>query len=420
MNSLPSLKGVKDAATVIKDIVEYTPFQHNQRISNKLNCSVYLKREDLQRVRSFKIRGAYNKINSIVEDARKRGVVCASAGNHAQGFALACSSLKINGTVYMPTTTPKQKINQVKTFGKDYINVVLFGDFFDDCQSVAIKIAKKNKNVFIHAFDDVKVIEGQGTVALEILEQLDKELDYLFVPIGGGGLISGVLTVFKSLSPKTKIIGVEPAGAQAMTKSLKEGKVITLNEIDKFVDGAAVKRVGQITMNCCKNYLDEIISVDEGKICQTILDLYNKDGIVSEPAGAIAISGLEVYNNEKIKNKNIGAFICGGNNDFFRISEIKERALLYAKLKHYFILKFPQRSGALKDFLINVLGPNDDITFFEYSKKNSRNNAPAIIGIELKKQEDFAPLVEKMKKFNFFGEYINNKPNLFQIFLENT
>ncbi|MBU79173.1 MAG: threonine dehydratase [Flavobacteriales bacterium] len=420
MSSLPSLSGVKNAARIIKDIIEETPFQFNERISNELNCNVYLKREDLQQVRSFKIRGAYNKINSIVVKARKNGVVCASAGNHAQGFALACSSLRIQGQVYMPTTTPKQKIEQVKTFGKNYVKVELIGDFFDDCQSIAIDFAKQNNKIFIHAFDDIKVIEGQGTTALEILNQFDKQLDYLFVPIGGGGLISGVLTVFKELSPKTKIIGVEPSGAKAMKKSLEKGKLYTLTKIDKFVDGAAVKRVGELTLKCCKKYLDEIIHVHEGKICKTILDLYNKDGIVSEPAGALGIAGLEVYSYKKIKNKNVGVFICGGNNDFFRISEIKERALLYAKLKHYFILKFPQRSGALKDFLNKVLGPNDDITFFEYSKKNSRTNAPAIIGIELKKQDDLKPLVEKMKKYNFFGEHINNKPDLFQIFLENT
>tara|TARA_Y100000992_G_scaffold3763_1_gene2411 strand:+ start:223 stop:1485 length:1263 start_codon:yes stop_codon:yes gene_type:complete len=420
MNFSPSLSGVKSAAKVLKDIVKTTPFQYNQRISNKLNCNVYLKREDLQLVRSFKIRGAYNKVNSVANKARKTGVVCASAGNHAQGFALACSSLKIHGIVYMPITTPKQKIEQVKTFGKKYVKVELIGDFFDDCQSIAIDFAKQQNKIFIHAFNDTKVIEGQGTAALEILNQIDKQLDYLFVPIGGGGLVSGVLTVFKELSPKTKIIGVEPSGAQAMTKSLEKGKVYTLKDIDKFVDGAAVKRVGELTLKCCKNLLDEIIHVHEGKICKTILDLYNKDGIVSEPAGALGIAGLEVYGNEKIIKKNIGVFICGGNNDFFRISEIKERALLYAKLKHYFIIKFPQRSGALKDFLNKVLGPNDDITFFEYSKKNSRTNAPAIIGIELKKQDDLKPLVDKMKKYNFFGEYINNKPDLFQIFLENT
>tara|TARA_B110000444_G_C18851384_1_gene605923 strand:+ start:362 stop:1615 length:1254 start_codon:yes stop_codon:yes gene_type:complete len=417
MNLSLSLSGVISAAKTLHGIAVKTPFQFNPRLSKNLACNVYVKREDLQIVRSFKIRGAYNKISSIADKARKTGVICASAGNHAQGFAFACNSLKIYGIVYMPITTPKQKIAQVKVFGDKYITVKLIGDFYDDCQSIAIEIAKNSDKIYIHAFDDLKVIEGQGTSALEIIDQAKKKLDYLFVPIGGGGLVSGVLTVFKELSPNTKIIGLEPSGAPSMSKSLNDGLVQELIHIDKFVDGAAVKKVGNLPFEYCKNFLDDIIQVPEGKICQTILDLYNKEGIVSEPAGALSIAGLEIYKGD-LKNKEIGVFICGGNNDIFRTPEIKERALLYAKLKHYFIIKFPQRSGALKDFLNNVLGPNDDITFFEYSKKNSRNNAPAVIGIELKNKDDFNPLLERMKKHNFYGEYLNNKPDLLQIWLK--
>lgn len=417
MKSLPTISGVKLAAESLNGISFKTPFQFNPRISKNLNCNVYVKREDLQKVRSFKIRGAFNKINSISQKNRKTGVVCASAGNHAQGFAFACNKLKINGVVYMPITTPPQKVEQVKIFGEKYITVKLVGDYFDDCQVIAKSNALRTNKIFIHAFDDIKVIEGQGTSALEILEQSDDKLDYLFVPIGGGGLISGVLTVFKELSPNTKIIGIEPSGAPSMTKSLENGSVHELDYIDKFVDGAAVKKVGEIPLNCCKKFLDEIIQVPEGKICQTILDLYNKDGIVSEPAGALSIAGLEIYTGDII-NKRIGVYICGGNNDIFRTPEIKERALLYAKLKHYFIIKFPQRSGALKDFLNNVLGPNDDITFFEYSKKNTRDKAPAVIGIQLKKIKDFDPLILRMKKHGFYGEYLNDKPDLLQIWIK--
>ena len=417
MKSLPTISGVKLAAESLNGISIKTPFQFNPRISKNLNCYVYVKREDLQKVRSFKIRGAFNKINSISQKDRKTGVVCASAGNHAQGFAFACNKLKIKGIVYMPITTPPQKVDQVKIFGEKYITVKLIGDYFDDCQVIAKSIAVKTNKIFIHAFDDIKVIEGQGTSALEILEQSDNKLDYLFVPIGGGGLISGVLTVFKELSPNTKIIGIEPSGAPSMTKSIENGSVHELDYIDKFVDGAAVKKVGEIPLNCCKNLLDEIIQVPEGKICQTILDLYNKDGIVSEPAGALSIAGLEIYTGDII-NKRIGVYICGGNNDIFRTPEIKERALLYAKLKHYFIIKFPQRSGALKDFLNNVLGPNDDITFFEYSKKNTRDKAPAVIGIQLKNIKDFDPLILRMKKYGFYGEYLNDKPDLLQIWIK--
>ena len=406
---LPDLKGVRNASENLQGVSVLTPLVINERLSNDLNCKIYLKREDLQQVRSFKIRGAFNKIRSIDSDYLKnKTLVCASAGNHAQGFAYSCNKLKINGKIYMPVTTPKQKIERVKIFGGEYVEIILIGDNFDDAQYEAQK-QNTDKDLFVHAFDDVNVIEGQGTIGLEILDQVDKHFDYLIVPVGGGGLISGIITVFKELSPKTKIIGVEAEGAPAMSKSLKDGKIIKLDSIDNFVDGVSIKKIGKIPFDICKKYLDEILLVPEGKICQTILDLYNKDGIVVEPAGAIGISALEL-NNKMFIDKNVGVLICGGNNDFTRMAEIRERALFYSNLKHYFIVKFPQRAGALKEFVNNVLGKNDDITFFEYVKKNNRENGTAIVGIELKFSKDLNDLVKKMKENGFFGEYLNEKP----------
>ncbi|MBT4293649.1 MAG: threonine ammonia-lyase IlvA [Flavobacteriaceae bacterium] len=406
---LPNLNGVKNASDNLKDVSIVTPLLLNERLSKKFNSRIFLKREDLQKVRSFKIRGAFNKIKSLdLDNSKDKQIICASAGNHAQGFAYSCKKLKIFGTVYMPETTPKQKVDRVKMFGGDFIKIILIGDNFDDAQKEAQKKINDD-TIFIHPFDDNNVIEGQGTIALELLNQIDKHFDYLIIPIGGGGLISGIITVFKELSPKTKIIGVEAKGAPAMFKSIRQNKIIELNKIDNFVDGVSIRKIGNIPFEICKDNLDDLLLVPEGKVCQTILDLYNKDGIVAEPAGAIGISALEMY-HEKFTNKNVGVLICGGNNDITRMSEIKERALLYSNLKHYFVVKFPQRSGALKEFVNNVLGENDDITFFEYVKKNNREYTTAIVGIELKLSKDLLYLTKKMKENGFFSEYLNDKP----------
>ena len=405
----PNLNGVRSAQDNLKDVSIVTPLELNDRLSKEFNSRVFLKREDLQKVRSFKIRGAFNKIKSLnLSNSKEKQIICASAGNHAQGFAYSCKKLKIFGTVYMPETTPKQKVDRVKMFGGDFIKIVLTGDNFDDAQNEAKKQINK-ETIFIHPFDDSTVIEGQGTIALEILDQIDKHFDYLIIPIGGGGLISGIITVFNELSPKTKIIGVEAEGAPAMMKSIEQKKIIELDKIDGFVDGVSIKKIGKIPFKICKNNLDDLIVVPEGKICQTILDLYNKDGIVVEPAGAIGISALDMY-HENFINKNVGILICGGNNDIIRMSEIKERALLYSNLKHYFIVRFPQRSGSLKEFVNNVVGENDDITFFEYVKKNNREYTTAVVGIELKFSKDLDELIKKMKENGFFGEYLNDKP----------
>ena len=409
----PQLKAVKEAVERISKVVVKTPLTPSFTYSKKFSANVMLKREDLQQVRSYKIRGAYNKISSLPNEQLDKGVICASAGNHAQGVAFACNKLQAKGVIYMPITTPKQKVDQTKMFGGDWVEVVLKGDTFDDSFKSSMKHAEKFGLVFIHPFDDEKVIEGQATIGLEILEQANEPIDYVFAPLGGGGLLAGLSSMFKEISPSTKIIGVEPQGAASMTTSLKEGKLVELESIERFVDGAAVQKVGSRNFEICKENLDKMITVPEGKICQTILDLYNQDAIVVEPAGAMAISALDLF-AEEIKGKNVVCIVSGSNNDITRTAEIKERALLYAGLKHYFVISFPQRAGALKDFLDKVLGPNDDITHFEYTKKHHRENAPAVVGIELNDPADFQPLLDRMKANNFYGEYLNDKPNLFQ------
>jgi len=409
----PSIDNVKQAADTIKQVSAITPLGQSLRLSEYFKANIFLKREDLQQVRSYKIRGAYNKISSLTSEEAKKGVVCASAGNHAQGVALSCKLLQIEGTIYMPTPTPKQKIEQVKMFGGDFITIKLVGDTFDDANGAAVEACTALGKSFIHPFNDEKVIEGQGTVGLEILEQATAPIDYVFIAVGGGGLASGLSSVFKALSPNTKIIGVEPEGAPSMLTSIKNNKNTTIENIEKFVDGAAVQRVGDLTFEICKANLHDMITVHEGKVCQTILELYNKDAIVVEPAGALSISALDSY-AEAIKGKNVVCVVSGSNNDITRTAEIKERALLYANLKHYFILKFPQRAGALKEFVVDILGPTDDITHFQYAKKTNRENGSAVVGILLKSADDLEPLIEKMKARNFFGDYLNDKPDLFQ------
>ena len=316
----------------------------------------------------------------------------------------------------MPVTTPKQKINQVKMFGGEFVEVVLVGDTFDQANQAAIETCEAEGKTFIPPFNDMKIIEGQGTVGLEILQQSRVAIDYIFVPIGGGGLASGLGSVCKLMSPNTKVIGVEPAGAAGMKRSFEKGEVVELGEIDKFVDGAAVQKVGDITFDICRKVLDDIVVVPEGKVCSTILNLYNFDAIVVEPAGALSISALDYY-RDKIKGKNVVCIVSGSNNDIVRMEDIKERSLLYEGLKHYFVVRFPQRAGALQNFVSNVLGPHDDITYFEYKKKTNREKGPVLIGIELQNPDDFQGLTERMRESNIDYEYLNDNPNLFEFLI---
>lgn len=408
------VENIFQAKVRLKGIAEATPLQYNYNLSQHYSARILLKREDLQVVRSYKIRGAYNKMASMPKEELQRGVVCASAGNHAQGVAFACQKMKVMGRIYMPAVTPRQKVNKVKRFGKDFIEVVLVGDTFDDSYDQAIEYAEENKLVFVHPFDDEKVIEGQGTVGLEILEDAKEPVDFVFVAIGGGGLISGLGSCFKQISPKTKIIGIEPSGAPAMYESIRQKKLVTLDHIDNFVDGAAVRRVGEKTFAIARQVVDDLLLVDEGKVCSTILHLYNEEGIVVEPAGALTLAALDQY-QEQIKGKTVVCVVSGSNNDITRTEEIKERALLYEGLMHFFVVRFPQRAGALREFLNNVLGPDDDITHFEYTKKHNRESGPALVGIQVKRREDYDKLLARMDAHRINYQTLNDSRTLFEL-----
>nr|WP_139278983.1 threonine ammonia-lyase IlvA [Seinonella peptonophila] len=404
------------ANQALKDVIIKTPLQKNEVLSQEYEANIYLKREDMQVVRSFKIRGAYNNIQSLTHEEQQRGVVCASAGNHAQGVAYSCSFIGIPGKIFMPTTTPRQKVNQVKHYGGSYVEVILVGDTFDDSYREAIELCEKENLSFIHPFDDYRTITGQGTIGLEIINDIHQPLDYVFMSIGGGGLVAGVGSYLKSIQPQCKIIGVEPAGAPAMKRSLDQGKVVNLPSIDKFVDGAAVQQVGELSFEVCRDVLDDVILVPEGKVCSTILSLYNQNAIVVEPAGTLPVAALDYY-REEIKGKNVVCVVSGGNNDIDRMQEIKERSMIHEGLQHYFIVRFPQRAGALREFLDHVLGPTDDINRFEYTKKNNKESGPALVGIELKQREDYEPLIRRMEQWNIHYIEITNDPYLFNLFI---
>jgi threonine dehydratase len=403
---------VNAAAYALKTVALKTPLQYHRKLSERFQAEIYLKREDLQVVRSYKLRGAYNLIQSLSAEQRKKGVVCASAGNHAQGVAFSCKHLNIKGVIYMPAITPKQKINQVKMFGGENTDIVLIGDTFDECQAHALEYTRANDMVFIPPFDHMKVIEGQGTVGKEILDDLS-DIDFVFVPVGGGGLCAGVGQYFKTYSPHTKIVGVEPLGAPSMKEALKAGKPVVLEHIQRFVDGAAVKKVGDLTFELTKDIITDMLLVPEGKVSSTILQLYNEDAIVAEPAGALTIASLDQY-ADHIKGKTVVCILSGGNNDIDRMQEIKERSLLYEGLKHYFIVRFAQRPGALKEFVNHILGPNDDIVRFEFIQKNNKESGPALIGIELKSKEDFNTLIKRMDEYRLNYTLVNQNENLFE------
>ena len=404
--------GVKKAHSILEHVVVRTPLAHNINLSADFAAEIFLKREDLQIVRSYKIRGAYNKMNSLDTVQRANGIICASAGNHAQGVAYSCHLLNIRAKIYMPLTTPQQKIRQVELFGRGHIEIVLCGNTFDDAYLEAIKDAGENNKVFIHPFDDPKVIAGQGTIGLELLDAFKGPIDYIFVPIGGGGLAAGLITVFSNLSPATKIIGVEPSGAASMKASIDSGVNTSLEHIDRFVDGAAVQRVGDLTFSICKEGLYGIIPVPEGKICSTIIKLYNEEAMVVEPAGALSIAALDFY-REEIKGKRVVCIVSGSNSDISRTEEIKERALFYEGLKHYFLMDLSQKPGALKEFVNKVMGPDDDLSYCHFAKKNNPENNTLLVGIELKHKGRIVEIENKLKAGSFKYIYINRRQELY-------
>ncbi|MEO6797806.1 MAG: threonine ammonia-lyase IlvA [Candidatus Dormibacter sp.] len=390
-------RAVEDAEHRLRGVVTLTPLQPSPRLSELYGANILIKREDMQAIRSFKIRGAYNKIASLSADERSRPVVCASAGNHAQGVASACARLNIRGTIFMPRITPTQKVERVEQFGGKLVEIRLAGDSYDEASEAAEAYSAQAGAIFVHPFDDLATIAGQGTVGKEIHDAAGATVGAVLVPIGGGGLAAGVASYLKARNPAIRIIGVEPAGSPSMYESLRQGRVVTLDELHTFVDGAAVRTVGRLTFEFCRQHLDRVVVVPEGRICTTMIELYQNEGIITEPAGALAIAGLEDVAAD-IRGQTVVCVLSGGNNDILRYPEIMERSLVYRGRKHYFIIEFAQKPGQLRQFVDDALGPTDDIVRFEYIKKTNKERGAALVGIELKDKADLEPLLERMRR----------------------
>jgi threonine dehydratase len=385
-----------DAASArLYGIVERTPLQLNERLSALTGAEVWVKREDLQPVRSYKLRGAYNRIAQLSDEERAAGVVCASAGNHGQGVAFACQRLGISGRIFVPLTTPRQKRDRMVAIGGEDVTLVVLGDTYDEAAAAATAYAKATGAVIVHAFDHPETIAGQGTVCAEVVEALGKAPDVLVLPVGGGGLLAGVVTWFAERHPQTRIVGVEPAGAASLTAALAAGGPVDLEKLDTFVDGAAVRKIGEVPYQVIAPAGVEVVIVAEGAICTEMLDMYQTDGIIAEPAGALATAALRSAVRVE-PGQTVVAIVSGGNNDVSRYSEIVERSLVFEGRKHYFLVNFPQEPGALRRFLDEVLGPDDDITLFEYVKRSNRELGPALVGIELGDPAELPGLMERM------------------------
>ena len=388
-----------DAAAVRLDgVAARTPLERNERLSRATGAEVWFKREDLQPVRSYKIRGAYNLVAQLDDDARRCGVVTASAGNHGQGVAFACARLGVRGRVFVPTTTPRQKRDRMQVIGAGRIELVVTGDTYDDSAAAAADEAARTGSVMVPAFDDPRTVAGQGTVAAEIVAQLaDQDRaapDVLAVPVGGGGMLAGCLTWLAERAPGVGVVGFEPAGAPTMTWALEAGHPVELAVLDGFVDGAAVRRAGDLTYAVVAQHAPPVLTVPEGRVCVQMLAMYQSDGIIAEPAGALAPAGLGLVDLEP--GSTVVAIVSGGNNDVSRYAEVLERALVYEGRKHYFLVDFPQEPGALRRFLDSVLGPDDDITLFEYVKRSNRETGPALVGVELGDPATLPDLLARM------------------------
>jgi threonine dehydratase len=392
-----SAADIDEAAQRISGVVARSPLQFSERLSEATGATVYLKREDLQAVRSYKLRGAHNLLMQLTDDEIAAGVVCSSAGNHAQGFAMACRSMGIHGRVYVPAKTPKQKRDRIRYHGRDFIELIAIGKTYDEAAVAALDDVARTGATLVPPYDDPRTIAGQGTIAAEILDQLDGEPDVVVVPVGGGGCIAGITTYLAERTTSTSVLGVEPAGAAAMIAALAAGEPVTLDHVDQFVDGAAVNRAGTLTYAALAAAGDmvSITTVDEGAVCTAMLDLYQNEGIIAEPAGALSVAALMEADIEP--ESTVVCLISGGNNDVSRYNEVLERSLVHLGLKHYFLVDFPQEPGALRRFLDQVLGPNDDITLFEYVKRNNRDTGEALVGIELGSAADLEGLLERMK-----------------------
>lgn len=411
-----TVKMIDQAVLTLSGIANKTPLQLCKRLSDKFKAKIYLKREDLQEVRSYKIRGAYNKMSSLIANEKIKGVVCASAGNHAQGVALSCAMLKIKGVIFMPTITPNQKIERVKHFGDGYVNIKLVGKDFEEASIASKKYCHETGAIYVHPFDDPLTIAGQGTIGKEIYEELKGKIDAIVAVIGGGGLISGISTYIKEKNKNIKIIGAEPNGAAGMYHSLKKNQVTPLESIDNFVDGCAVKTVGNLTFNICKKNVDKIVKMPEGQVCTTMIDLYQNEGIITEPAGAVSVAALDNI-GDMIKGKTVICVISGGNNDILRYPEIMERSLVYQGRKHYFIINFAQKPGQLKKFVNHVMGLHDDIVLFEYIKKTNKEKGPALVGVEHVSKDDYPPLLKRLKEAEFSFQEVTTEDLIYNLLI---
>jgi len=408
-----TIQHIEEARERLGKVVAKTPLHLSKRLSEKYHAIVYLKREDLQEVRSFKIRGAYNKMATLSKEEKNRGVVCASAGNHAQGVAQSCSLLKIKGIIFMPTLTPQQKIERVKHFGGKYVEIKLIGNTYDEASTNSKEYCHKNNMVYVHPFNDPLTIAGQGTVAKEIYENIDGNLDVVVAAIGGGGLLAGVSSYFTQKEPNVSVYGAEPLGSPSMVEALKIGKPVKIKKIDTFVDGAAVQMAGELTREICKETVKEIFLIPEGQICTAMIELYQNEGIITEPAGALSVAALE-HIAQKIKGKTVVCILSGGNNDILRYPEIMERSLVWQGRKHYFLIEFAQKPGQLKKFLNSAIGPTDDIVRFEYMKKTNKERGAALVGIELQDKKDLDPLLKKMKSIDLNFKILHPDDLLYQ------
>ena len=409
MKNANFLQMVKLARERSKQVLNPSPLQFNSRLSKKYNCNIYIKREDLLPVRSFKIRGAFNKIINLNQEEKEIGVVCASAGNHAQGVALSCSNLKIKGDIFIPEQTPQQKVDRIKYFGSGYCNVYKIGKNFNQCLEESLNFCQRDNKVFIHPYDDIDTVIGQSTIASEIYDEIKP--DMILGTIGGGGMMSGISLFTKESEDNCLLYGIEADTCDAMYQSIKNNKITKIDIDDNFIDGASVSQVGDLTFDICKEHLDEVKIVDTGKVCETMLEIYQNDGIISEPAGALPIASLDLFDSNLIQGKNVVCVLSGGNNDVSRYPEVIERSLVYQNLKHYYLVRFAQTPGQLKKFINGVLGENDDICRFEYIKKTNKEFGDVLIGIQVSDPSNIVRIDFELKRHNFNFIKLNKDDN---------
>ncbi|MDK8274031.1 threonine ammonia-lyase IlvA [Varibaculum cambriense] len=412
--STVTAKDIDVAAGVLAKVATKTPLQKSERLSEEVGRPVYLKREDLQICRSFKVRGAYVRMAAMDEDERAAGVVCASAGNHAQGVAYACAHLGIKGTIFLPASTPRQKRKRIATIGGKWVEPVIVAGDFDEANRVAGEAAKDGGKVYVHPYDDPYTIAGQGSIAVDLDSQLPEDTDMVLIPVGGGGLIAGMATWMKAHRPGIRIVGVESAGAASMKAALEAGNPVSLDRVDSFVDGTAVGRAGDLTYQVVRDLVDDIVVVPEGAVCTEMLDLYHSEGVIAEPAGALASAAARNF-LPQIPNGSVVCLVSGGNNDLSRYAEVTERSGRYEGLRHYFLVTFNQEPGALRSFLNDVLSEGEDIIYFQYTKKNNRDTGPALVGIELPDPTDIKGLRRRMAASPLQVQEIDPSSQIFKI-----